>query len=222
MINIWDFQVRKSRCLVLDFEDDKCSHPEMMDTLIKRWKKLMKLNLKMVGKNAYEEEKSLWSHRVVRMTVKNKRDKNSRSYSLLRLIIILYEAAYNLSSIDDIEKAVKRNLKDDKHFARMVRLIQAALITKCHGQPRVRFGENQGDVDEHKDDKEDDEHSSEKADKNEERKNDIAGGDLDPEGQDQDDDESDDVDEFDYTAEGEVYRANKFKPEKIKHFMGRP
>jgi hypothetical protein len=75
MINIWDFQLRKSRCIVLDSEGDNDSHADMKDTLMMRWKKLLKMNLKMVGKSQYVEEKSPWSHRVVRVTCKNKRDK---------------------------------------------------------------------------------------------------------------------------------------------------
>jgi hypothetical protein len=164
MINIWDFQLRKSRCIVLDSEGDNDSHADMKDTLMMRWKKLLKMNLKMVGKSQYVEEKSPWSHRVVRVTCKNKRDNKTRSFSLVRLIIILYEAAYNLSSVDDIMKAAKDNLKDDTHIAKNVRMIQAALITICHGQPRVRFGELQGDIGKDDGDKGDKEHDSEKAD----------------------------------------------------------
>ncbi len=94
-LNIWDFQLRKSRCLIFNMADDKDDYDMMKDVMNKRWKKFLKVGLKMVGKYQYVEEKSPWSHEIKKVTFKGNRDKNSRSYSLVRVMIVMYHAAFN-------------------------------------------------------------------------------------------------------------------------------
>ncbi len=127
-------------------------------------------------------------------------------------------------------KAAKGQLNDERNISRMVRLIQAALITRCHGQPRVRISNNfpsleaQNDNDEKSDVKEEHGHDQGSNDKNEERKNDKgkAGDELGDDEQDLEDDENEDEDEGNVDDDDEAIKVNKVIPGKKKHFSGRP
>ncbi len=229
MLNVWDFQLRKSRCIVFDMSDDQDDFDDMKVILKHRWVSFMKLNIKMVGKCQYVEEKSPWSHKVVRVTFKNKRDKNSRSHSLMRMMIVMYDTAYHGHSIDEIVRVAKGQLNDERNISRMVRVTQAALITKSQGQSRVSIGDHLPplkaqivDSDKHDDNKENQGQGQghDVIDKNEEVKDDNGKGKAgEGEGEDQSQDDSESEGNVD---DDEAEKDKMILPDKKKHFAGRP